>query len=202
MRNITFDLSSLHEHGPAFFDYLKLRKRFFVDQLKWDIPHNDSYEMDQYDNPLAWYSLVLDKGRVVAGARVMATSSAWGKHTYMMGDAAEGRLDSIPGAAMPANVNSPNVWEMTRLVQSDEVTNVYDRKTCLRLVCDGCINIVQANGCVELRAMSSLAMVRVLRQAGYPVDRLGQTWRDPADGRQYSGMKMDIAPMQHMIAAE
>lgn len=28
MKNITFDLSRLHLHGSAFFDYLGLRKRF------------------------------------------------------------------------------------------------------------------------------------------------------------------------------
>jgi acyl homoserine lactone synthase len=179
-----------------------LRKRFFVDQLGWDIPHNENFEMDQYDNPLAYYSLVLDQGKVVGGARVMATTSNWGKHTYMMGDAAEGRLESIPGAAMPSSIKSPDVWEMTRLVVTDELSNAYDRKTCLQMVCDGCLDIVQSNGCVELRAISSLAMVRVLRQAGYPVDRMGTVWRDPGDGREYSGMKMDIAPMQQLIAAE
>ena len=202
MRNITFDLCTLHEHGSAYFDYLKLRKRFFVDQLKWDVPHNESYEMDQYDNPMAWYSLVVQDGKVLGGARVMATSSTWGKHTYMMGDAAAGRLDSIPSTAMPDNISSPDVWEMTRLVLSDEVTDMYERRTCLQIVCDGCIDIVQSHGCAELRAMSSLAMLRVLRQVGYPVDRVGETWSDPGDGRRYSAMKMDIAPFNHAIAAE
>ena len=40
MHNITFDMSRLHQHGAAFFDYLRLRKQFFVDTLCWDIPHN------------------------------------------------------------------------------------------------------------------------------------------------------------------
>ncbi len=202
MRNITFDLSSLHEHGPAYFDYLKLRKRFFVDHLKWDVPHNDKYEMDQYDNPLAWYSLVVEDGRVLGGARVMPTTSIWGKHTYMMGDAAVGKLESVPSEVMPANVNSPDVWEMTRLVLSEELTDPFDRRAALQHVCDGCIGIVQMHDCAELRAMSSLAMLRVLRQAGYPVDRMGMPWRDPGDGRRYSAMKMNIAPVSHAVAAE
>ena len=202
MRNITFDLSTLHEHGSGFFDYLRLRKRFFVDQLQWDVPHNENYEMDQYDNPLAWYSLVVDNGKILGGARVMATSSIWGKHTYMMRDAHDGKLDSIPSNAIPDGVASPQVWEMTRLVMSDDLEGLDDRRTCLQLICDGCIDIVQAHGCCELRAMSSLAMLRVLRQVGYPVDRVGDIWRDPGDGRQYSAMKMDLAPVNHAIAAE
>ena len=78
MENITFDLSCLHRYGPAFYDYLRLRKHFFVDMLGWDIPHNDSVEMDQYDNPLAFYSLVLRDGQVIGGARTMPTTSSWG----------------------------------------------------------------------------------------------------------------------------
>lgn len=202
MRNITFDLSTLHEHGSAFFDYLELRKKFFVDRLGWDIPHNDRFEMDQYDNPTAWYSLAIDNGEVIGGARVMSAKSIWGKHTYMMGDAATGKLGAIPSSVIPANSNAEVVWEMTRLVVADRLTHAADRKACLQLVCDGCIDIVQSHGCQELIALSSIPMIRVLRQAGYPVDRFGGSWRDSIDGRTYSPMKMDIAPALQVIAAE
>jgi hypothetical protein len=33
MEQITFNLAQLHLHGTAFFDFLALRKRFFVDEL-------------------------------------------------------------------------------------------------------------------------------------------------------------------------
>ena len=75
MQNVTFDLSRLHQHGPAFYEYLRLRKHLFVDTLGWDLPHNDEVEMDQYDNPNAHYSLVLKNGQVVGGARTMPTTS-------------------------------------------------------------------------------------------------------------------------------
>lgn len=202
MRKITFELSELHRHGPAYFDYLKLRKRFFVDQLGWDIPHNETYEMDQYDNPTAWYSLVVSGETVLGGARVMPTTARWGKHTYMMRDAHQGSLDTIPSNPLPTGVSAPEVWEMTRMVLCDTLTTNDVRRTALQLVCDGCIDIVEAHGCRELRAMSSLAMLRVLRQSGYPVDRLGEAWTDESDGRRYSAMKMDIAVPSHAIAAE
>ena len=92
MENITFNMSTLHLFGSAFYEFLELRKRFFVDQLRWDIPHDDTVEMDQYDNPLAHYSLVLRNGQVIGGARAMSTKSAWGDHTYMLGDAVDGKL--------------------------------------------------------------------------------------------------------------
>ena len=59
MENIRFDFSDFHQHGRAFYEFLQLRKKVFVDDLKWDVPHNSSVEMDQYDTPLAHYSLVL-----------------------------------------------------------------------------------------------------------------------------------------------
>lgn len=59
MNNIRFDFSDFHRYGSAFYEFLALRKQVFVDQLGWDIPHNASVEMDQYDTPLAQYSLVM-----------------------------------------------------------------------------------------------------------------------------------------------
>ena len=82
MHNITFDFSDLHRHGSAFYDFLKLRKKVFVDQLGWDVPHDAQVEMDQYDTPVAHYSLVIDEdGEVVGGARAMATTAMWGAHS-------------------------------------------------------------------------------------------------------------------------
>ena len=78
--------------------------------------------MDQYDNPCAHYSLVMSKGRVVGGSRAMPTTSAWGQHTYMLRDALRGRLGQIPPEVMPRDMESPEVWECTRLVISNDVS--------------------------------------------------------------------------------
>jgi len=115
MENVTFELSNVHQHGSSFFDYLALRKRFFVDELHWQIPHNADVEMDQYDNPTARYSLVLDdNGRVIAGARAMPTTARWGEHTYMLKDAMTGKLGTIPENLLDEVVENPKVWECTR----------------------------------------------------------------------------------------
>ena len=93
MQNITFNFTELHQHGAAFFEYLALRKSHFVDELGWDVPHNSKVEMDQYDNPGAYYSLVLREGRVVAGARALATSAVWGEQFGERGQ--EGRFQMV-----------------------------------------------------------------------------------------------------------
>ena len=97
MHNVTFDMSTMHLHGASYYDFLRLRKTFFVDTLEWDIPHNDDVEMDQYDNPLARYSVVIRHGHVIGGARVMPVHAKWGDHGCMLQDAIHGR---IPGCLL------------------------------------------------------------------------------------------------------
>jgi hypothetical protein len=92
MEIITFNLKELHKHGSAFFEFLVLRKQFFVDQLGWDFPHDDDVKMNQYDNPKAYYSLAIQNGKVVGGMRALATTAQWGWHTYILHDAVDGKL--------------------------------------------------------------------------------------------------------------
>jgi acyl homoserine lactone synthase len=202
MKNITFDLSNLHQHGTAFFDYLKLRKQFFVDTLNWDVPHNDDYEMDQYDNPTAWYSLVVRNGEVLGGARVMPTTSSWGEHTYMLRDAFQGKLGGIPDRAMPSEIATPQVWECTRLCMSSGLRSHVERSRCLSMIVNGLVDIAVDHGASELLTLSTISLMRALRQLGYPADRLGEPYRDPGDGRRYAVLKMPVSTPGHAIAAE
>ncbi len=190
MENIRFDFSDFHRHGTAFYDYLGLRKRVFVDDLRWDVPHNDRVEMDQYDTPVAHYSLVLRDGVVVGGARAMATTASWGSHTYMLRDAYSGKLPHIPPHVMSVEIASPKVWECTRLVIANELDTAAERAECLRLIVDGLVDLTRGHGAEELICLSSLHLMRVLRQLGYDVSRLGETYRNDEDGRQYGVLRM------------
>ncbi|KMW60741.1 Autoinducer synthesis protein [Candidatus Rhodobacter oscarellae] len=202
MHYVTFGLPQLHEYGPAFFDYLKLRKQFFVDQLNWPIVHNRNVEMDEYDNPETQYSLVLKEGKVIGGARCIATNTKWGNQTYMVADAFQGQMSDIPCQNMPGAKVSPHVWECSRLVISDDLTDRAERMECLHEIIEGCINITNRNGAGELMALSSVAMLRALRQLGYGVQRLADPYRDRDDGRLYCVMSMPAVSTQQLIAAE
>ncbi len=190
MHNITFDLSDLHSFGTAFYDYLRLRKHFFVDTLGWDIPHNDSVEMDQYDNPLAHYSLVMRDGKVIGGARAMPTTSSWGQHTYMLRDAVAGKLIDIPAGVMAEQIQTPRVWECTRLVISESVNNHLDRSQCLTLIVEGLADVARRHGASELMSLSPLSLMRALRQLGWQADRIGEPYDNPGDGRRYAVLSM------------
>lgn len=190
MHNITLSLADMHQYGSAFFDYLRLRKHFFVDTLGWDIPHNDSVEMDQYDNPLAFYSLVLREGQVIGGARTMPTTSSWGDYTYMLRDAVSGKLGTIPQGVMATAVDSPDVWECTRLVMSESVNNHADRAECLSLIVQGLADVARTHGALELLSLSPVSLMRALRQLGWQADRVGEPYDNPGDGRRYAVLSM------------
>jgi len=191
MKLITFDLSEMHLYGSAFYDYLKLRKDFFVDQLNWGIPHNATVEMDQYDTPEAYYSLVLNNGSVVGGARAMATSTKWGKTTYMLKDAADGLLDSIPSSVLPEVEDTNAVWECTRLVVSNDLTTAKERSKCLSLIVQGLVDISATLGAKELISLSPVTLARALRGMGYTARQVGKSYMSFEDGRKYAVLKMD-----------
>ncbi len=191
MENITFNLTELHKHGTAFFEFLALRKRFFVDQLGWEIPHDNDVEMDQYDNPKAYYSLALKDGKVVGGIRAMATTAQWGSHTYMLRDAMAGKLIGIPEDIIPeseAAVN-PSVWEATRIVISDELETAAERAECLSLVFDGAVAQAKGQGATDIIALCPPVFARTMRQLGYPAQIIGDPYVNLHDNRRYVAMK-------------
>lgn len=190
MEHITFNLAELHLHGTAFYDYLGLRKRFFVDNLGWDIPHDDHVEMDQYDNPQAHYSLVLRDGVVIGGARAMATTAKWGTHSYMLRDAIKGKLIDIPANIMSEDIQTNDMWECTRLVMSDEVDTHADRSACLGLIVQGLIDVAAQSGATNLMSLSPLALMRALRQLGFDASRIGEPYLNQGDGRRYAVLSM------------
>ncbi|MEL6167266.1 MAG: acyl-homoserine-lactone synthase [Pseudomonadota bacterium] len=200
MHNITFDMSVMHLHGPVFYDFLRLRKAFFVDTLAWDIPHNDDVEMDQYDNPEAKYSVVVRNGHVVGGARTMSANVRWGEHTCMLQDAIAGRLPGIPADILGHQVNSDDIWECTRLVISNSVKSQKERTRCLALIVDGLVTMAKAEGARELVSISPLPLMRALRRLGHGATRIGDPYVNPGDARTYAVLKMPAERSAAMVA--
>ncbi len=202
MENITFNFTQLHQFDAAFFDFLKLRKSFFVDSLGWDIPHDDNFEMDQYDNPKAFYSLVLRNGEIIGGARAMATTARWGTHSYMLRDAVKGKLIDIPPSVLGQNIEDEMIWECTRLVMSDDVTTHAERSECLGLIVQGLADVAASHGADRLMSLSPLALMRALRQLGFGAERIGEPYLNEGDGRRYAVLSMPtVRTMPHIPRA-
>lgn len=190
---ITFNMAGMHRHGTAFYDFLRLRKSFFVDQLGWDLPHDDEVEMDQYDNPKAWYALVRgDEGQIVGGARAMPTTARWGEHSWMMGDALEGKLTHIPAAALDGINFAKGSWEITRIVISDALDTQADRQRCLLLIAAGVEDVAIRHGASEVVGLTHPSMVRALRAVGLPAERRGAAYECVEDGRSYGVLSIPV----------
>lgn len=199
---LTFNLASSHQHGPAFYNYLKLRKRHFVDVLNWDIPHDEMVEMDQYDTPQAWYACVAQNGQVIGGARVMPTTATWGAHSYMLGDAYHGHIPGIPQDAMPRNIRTTKVWECTRLVITPDLRKRDIRARCLELICNGLISIAHMHGATDLITLTRMPLMRTLRSLGFDVTAVGAPYTSPEDGHRYAVMGMPAVLNHTALAAE
>ncbi|SPJ25513.1 acyl-homoserine-lactone synthase [Palleronia abyssalis] len=190
----TFGFQDMHLHGSAFYDFLMLRKRFFVDTLAWNIPHNDAVELDQYDTPVSSYSVALLDGRVVAGARIMRFTDRWGTHGCMLQDAADGKLPGIPTDVLPQGRTFGEASECTRLVLSDTLPNSQVREEALALVVRGLVELAIGHGSHELVTLTVPAFRRSLRRLGYAVDQISAQYHSPLDGRTYAILRM---PARH-----
>lgn len=191
METHMFSLDALGENGQVFSDFLQLRHRYFVDGLSWNVPTNGHAEMDQYDNLTARYVVVTDQDRVVAGARATSTAAQWGGWTYMIGDAATGRLEGIPQDAVPTPVNDPGVWECTRLVVSDDLDGP-GRHLALSLVVRGLCQVAAREGGHSLMSLSPILFQRVLSRLGYDPSPVGDVFLGMEDDRRYRVLQMPI----------
>jgi acyl homoserine lactone synthase len=198
---MTFDMSDMHLHGSAFYDFLKLRKRFFVDGLGWDIPTDGIVEMDQYDTPRAHYSLVEQDGRIIAGARCQPTDAAWGKHNCMMKDAALGLLEGIPADLFDPAMCSPERWEGTRLVVADDIASTRERLQCLALVIDGLMRIIGSRGGSSLITLSPPPLQRTVKMVGADAHRISRAYVCDSDGREYAVFETRVARAPERLEA-
>jgi acyl-homoserine lactone synthase len=71
-------------HGPLLERMFADRKAVFVDMLKWDVPHDDHFEADQFDDDYAEYLIVNDResGEHFASLRLLRTDRPHVLKTY------------------------------------------------------------------------------------------------------------------------
>jgi len=151
---------------PAF---LKLRKQIFVDHLGWNIPHSAVFEAEQYDRADSVYVVVHDGSSVLAGARLLNTTSPDpdGRFSYMIRDAYLHRLPGLPseicGAAPTVD---PKVWELTRLV-------TYPGIQLSERILQATDQFLASVGAEQCLFLGSPAFMRMASRMGYATRNLG-----------------------------
>ena len=118
----TLSFLNMHQYGDLLVNFLRARKKTFVDRLNWNLSESDGMEFDQYDTPMARWVIIHEYGEVVGGIRLTPTTARCGIYSYMLRDAQLGLLDSIPTDVLffEAPV-SKVIWEASRLFITDDV---------------------------------------------------------------------------------
>ncbi len=136
MQATTLSFANLHNHGELFANVLRARRESFIVKNKWDLPQTMGMEYDQYDTPQSrWLAVHDNTGRVLAGVRLTPTQARCGIYSYMIRDAQNGLLESIPTDLLyeTAPVDEAT-WEVTRGFVANDIPTSIRRKVHHRLV--------------------------------------------------------------------
>jgi acyl homoserine lactone synthase len=122
VRATVMSFLNIHEHGDLLVNFLRARKRTFIDRLHWNLPQVEGMEFDQYDTPLCRWVVIHEYGEVMAGIRLTPTTARCGIYSYMLRDAQLGLLEGIPRDVLFFDAPvSQTIWEASRLFIADEV---------------------------------------------------------------------------------
>lgn len=176
--------ASIHEHGRLWFDHLCLRKKLFVDQMGWDIPHALGAEWDQYDTPSTIYIVTHNNGTVVAASRLNPCAFESPIGSYMIRDAARGRLPGIPAEILTNEQapTDPNTWEATRFTVDPDL-DAAARNEALSQNARDLAATAQDAGATRIIALMPPAYIRWLSSLGLKTNRFGPTQKDGAGDR-------------------
>lgn len=190
MNTIIVTSSNLGCYGWLFQQHLMQRKKRFVEEMAWDIPHDEHVERDQYDRHDTTYVLLEEHGALVGYARLLPTTShaqyGQARFTYMVKDACEGLLlpgipqDIYEGGQPPVD---DRIWEMTRFQTRDRRA----MSTLFRVAADY-LRSIGAKGTISF---TRTAYSAILSASGLPTTKMGPEVRYP-DGKTYCVLETDL----------
>src|SRR3984893_3187385 len=144
----------------------RLRRRVFKDRLDWTVSVSDGLEADQYDNLSPIYLLGVDRQHVVGCVRLLPTTGR-----NMLAGTFPVLLD---GCAAPT---STRIWESSRFcvdTKNVAATAVNGCREATFLLFAAMIEWGQQHDLQAIATVTDLRMERILRRAGWGLDRLGE----------------------------
>lgn len=143
----------------------RLRGRVFKERLDWDVSVSDGLEVDQYDTFKPTYLLALEQRDVVGCVRLLPTTGR-----NMLADTFPVLLD---GHAAP---KATRIWESSRFcvdTKSVVATAENGLREATFLLFAAMIEWGQQRDLDAIATVTDLRMERILRRAGWHLDRLG-----------------------------
>jgi acyl homoserine lactone synthase len=143
----------------------RLRGRVFKDRLDWDVSVSNGLEIDHYDTCKPTYLLAVEQIDVVGCVRLLPTTGR-----NMLADTFPVLLDGNPAP------KSARIWESSRFCV-DTKTVAATAESGLRkatfLLFAAMIEWSQQRDIQAIATVTDLRMERILRRAGWRLDRLG-----------------------------
>jgi acyl homoserine lactone synthase len=146
----------------------RIRKTIFKDRLGWDVTVSGALEVDEYDALGPSYLLSIDRHAAVNGCvRLLPTTGP-----NMLRDIFP---HFVTKAAVP---RSERVWEASRFAVSGNTTAVETglSQTTYDLLI-GVLKFGLSNGITMIVCVVDVRMERILRRAGWQLERLGAAHR-------------------------
>ncbi len=153
-------------HVINLYQMHRLRKTVFKDRLGWDVTISGELEADEFDGTGSSYLLSIDRYGAVDGCvRLLPTTGP-----NMLRDIFP---SLVTRAAMPC---SERVWEASRFaVRRDTAESGLSRTTYDLLI--GVLRFGLTNRISTIACVVDVRMERILRRAGWQLDRLGPARR-------------------------
>jgi acyl homoserine lactone synthase len=143
----------------------RLRRKVFKDRLDWSVSTTGDLEMDRYDALDATYLVVADRGAVLGCVRLLPTTGP-----NMLADTFPELLDGAPAP------RSGFVAESSRFCVDTELTDAMTGGGLRRatfLLFAAMLEWGEARGLSSIATVTDLRMERILRRAGWTLQRLG-----------------------------
>lgn len=173
MQVTTLSFQNMHNHGALLANILRARHETFIQNAKWDLPHADGMEFDQYDTPASRWIAVHELGEVLAGVRLTPTTARCGIYSYMIRDAQRGLLETIPSNLLYEEAPvAPHIWESSRIFVSPRVPANLRLRVQLNLINEMAIS-ARAMGATSILGLIPENGPRWGRRVGLDIDVVG-----------------------------
>lgn len=195
MLTTTLSFENMHQHGELMVNLLKARKRSFDERTNWDMPEVAGMEYDQYDTPASSWIAVHEGDRVLAGVRLMPTTTRCGMFSYMIRDAQKGMLASVPRDLLfdEAPVD-PQIFEASRVFVAQDVPAQQRTEVQSRLM-QNLIRDTKARGGRQLLGLVPAVWPRWIRRLGLLAEAAGPI--KLVDGAPVQVARMDLKQTRH-----
>ena len=195
MHSATISFANFHNHGELFANILRARRDSFIIRNRWDLPETMGMEFDQYDTPASRWLAVHDKGQVLAGVRLTPTTARCGIYSYMIRDAQNGLLDSIPSDLLydTAPVD-PTTWEVTRGFVAANIPAAIRQKVRMKLVLE-MLRTSRAEGIGRMLALLSSNWHRWAARCSLDMKAAGRNMN--MGGIDYQAVWIDFSTQLH-----